>query len=46
MRFTRIFIFILLLTATIIGQTNKGGITGTVTDAKGAPIPGADCDGY
>ena len=41
MRFTRIFIFILLLTATIIGQTNKGGITGTVTDAKGAPIPGA-----
>ena len=41
MRLTKIFIFILLLAATIIGQTNKGGISGTVTDAKGAPIPGA-----
>ena len=41
MRLTKIFIFILLLSAVIIGQTNKGSITGTVTDQKGAAIPGA-----
>lgn len=41
MRLTRISIFILLLSLTIIGQTNKGGVTGIVTDAKGEPIAGA-----
>ncbi len=41
MRITRISIFVLLLSLTIIGQTNKGGITGTVTDSKGEPVAGA-----
>jgi hypothetical protein len=41
MRLTRISIFILLLSLTVIGQTNKGGITGTVTDSKGEPVAGA-----
>ncbi|MEP6900866.1 MAG: carboxypeptidase regulatory-like domain-containing protein [Actinomycetota bacterium] len=41
MRLARISIFILLLSLTIIGQTNKGGITGTVTDSKGEPVAGA-----
>jgi Carboxypeptidase regulatory-like domain len=41
MRFTRIIFFLLLLSLTIIGQTNKGGITGTVTDTKGEPVAGA-----
>src|SRR3982751_68141 len=44
MRFTRISVLILLLSLlslTIIGQTNKGGISGTVTDSKGSPIAGA-----
>jgi hypothetical protein len=29
------------MSLTIIGQTNKGGISGTVTDSKGSPIAGA-----
>jgi Carboxypeptidase regulatory-like domain len=41
MRLTRISIFLLLLSLTVIGQTNKGGITGTVTDSKGIPVAGA-----
>ena len=41
MRLTRISIFILLLSLTIIGQTNRGGISGTVTDASGSAVPGA-----
>ena len=41
MRLTKIFFFILLLSAVIIGQTNKGSITGTVTDQKGASVAGA-----
>lgn len=40
MRLTRISIFILLLSLTIIGQTNRGGISGTVTDPSGAAVPG------
>lgn len=39
MRFTLTLAFLLLLSATIIGQTNRGGINGTVTDANGAVIP-------
>ena len=41
MRLTKIFIFILFISAVIIGQTNKGSITGTVTDTRGSVIPGA-----
>jgi outer membrane receptor protein involved in Fe transport len=31
----------MLLLMPIIGQTNKGGITGTITDPKGLAVPGA-----
>ena len=41
MRSARILTLILLLTFAIIGQTNKGGISGTVTDTNGAVVPGA-----
>jgi hypothetical protein len=41
MRLIRVLIFILLLSLAIIGQTNKGGISGTVTDNSGAAVPGA-----
>jgi hypothetical protein len=41
MRLVRISSFLLLLSLTIIGQTNKGSITGTVTDPKGLAVPGA-----
>ena len=41
MRLVKISIFVLTLSLAIIGQTNKGGITGTVTDQKGLPVPGA-----
>ncbi len=41
MRLTLVFTAILLFSLSIIGQTNKGGISGAVTDAKGAPIAGA-----
>jgi outer membrane receptor protein involved in Fe transport len=41
MRLTRISIFILLFSLTIIGQTNRGGISGTVTDVSGSAVPGA-----
>ncbi len=41
MRLVQISIFILVLSLAIIGQTNRGGITGTVSDSKGAAVPGA-----
>lgn len=41
MRLVRILGFLVLLSLTIIGQTNKGGITGTVTDPNGMVVPGA-----
>jgi outer membrane receptor protein involved in Fe transport len=41
MRLTRISIFILLFSLTLIGQTNRGGISGTVTDISGGAVPGA-----
>lgn len=41
MRLVKILIFSVLLSLPIIGQTNKGGITGTVADPKGLAVPGA-----
>lgn len=41
MRLIQALLFSLLLSTIIIGQTNKGNISGTVTDAKGSVIPGA-----
>ncbi|MBS1792767.1 MAG: carboxypeptidase regulatory-like domain-containing protein [Acidobacteria bacterium] len=41
MKITRIILILLLAGLTVFGQTNKGGISGTVTDAAGAPIAGA-----
>jgi hypothetical protein len=41
MRFAQTLMFMLVLSFAIFGQTNKGGISGTVTDATGAVIPGA-----
>lgn len=41
MRLYRSLLFILFFTFAIIGQTNKGAISGTVSDAKGGVIPGA-----
>jgi hypothetical protein len=41
MRLTRILFLMLLLSLAVFGQTNRGGISGTVTDAAGAAIPGA-----
>jgi hypothetical protein len=41
MRAFQVLIFVLLSVAAICGQTNRGGINGTVTDASGALIAGA-----
>jgi hypothetical protein len=41
MKLTQALIFILLLSFAVFGQTNRGGISGTVTDSSGAAIPGA-----
>ena len=41
MRLTQITMLVLLLSLAVFGQTNKGGISGAVTDANGAAIPGA-----
>src|SRR5687768_14385735 len=41
MRLIKISVFILALSLAIIGQTNRGGISGTVTDSNGAVVPGA-----
>src|SRR5438445_9642842 len=41
MRLVQIWIFIMVLSLAIIGQTNKVVITGTVMDSKGAAVPGA-----
>lgn len=41
MRFVQISIFLMIFCLAVIGQTNKGGMTGTVTDPKGLPVPGA-----
>ncbi|MBX7175110.1 MAG: carboxypeptidase-like regulatory domain-containing protein, partial [Pyrinomonadaceae bacterium] len=36
-----ISILVFIYSLSVIGQTNRGGITGTVTDPKGGVIPGA-----
>ena len=41
MRLIKILIVLLFLGLSIIGQTNRGGISGTVTDSNGAIVPGA-----
>lgn len=41
MRLLRVSIFVLSCCLAIIGQTNRGGISGTVTDANGAVVPNA-----
>ncbi len=41
MRLLRISIVILSFCFVLIGQTNRGGISGTVTDSNGAIVPGA-----
>ncbi len=41
MRLTQITILMLLLSLAVFGQTNRGGISGTITDSTGAAIPGA-----
>lgn len=41
MRPIRIITVILLFAATVVAQTNRGGIAGTVTDQNGAAVPGA-----
>lgn len=41
MRSIQILISILVLSLAIIGQTNRGGISGTVTDSNGSVVPAA-----
>lgn len=41
MRYIQISISILVLSLAVIGQTNRGGISGTVTDSNGAVVPAA-----
>src|SRR6266487_87799 len=41
MRTIHILAIALFCSFAVIGQTNKGGISGTVTDANGAAVPGA-----
>ncbi|HNQ16047.1 MAG TPA: carboxypeptidase-like regulatory domain-containing protein, partial [Pyrinomonadaceae bacterium] len=41
MQLLRIPVLILLLGLVALGQTNRGGISGTVTDSNGAVVPGA-----
>ena len=41
MRSIKILAAVLLFTVTVIGQTNKGGISGTVSDFNGGAVPGA-----
>ena len=41
MRPMQIIAVVLLLAVAAAGQTNKGGIAGTVIDQNGAAIPGA-----
>ncbi|MFL6466764.1 MAG: carboxypeptidase-like regulatory domain-containing protein, partial [Pyrinomonadaceae bacterium] len=41
MRLAQISILTILLSLAVLGQTNKGSISGSVTDQKGAAVPGA-----
>ena len=40
MRALKIAAFVLFLSGFLIGQTNRGSVSGTVTDANGAIVPG------
>lgn len=41
MRLAQISVFVILANLIVIGQTNKGAITGSVSDPQGAAVPGA-----
>lgn len=41
MKLSVFFILLLTLSISMFGQTNRGGITGTITDSNGGTIPGA-----
>src|SRR4051812_121760 len=41
MRLVKILALFLLISSGIIGQTNRGGISGTVRDSSGAVVPNA-----
>jgi hypothetical protein len=41
MRIINIFVFVVLCVGAVLGQTNRGAISGTVVDQNGAAIPGA-----
>lgn len=41
MKLSRILFFILVLSVAAFSQTNRGGISGTITDSSGGAIPGA-----
>src|SRR5712692_11433932 len=41
MRLMRVIAVLFVCSVTLVGQTNKGGISGTVTDQNGALVPGA-----
>src|SRR3982750_2730857 len=41
MRIVQIFVFVLICVGVVLGQTNRGTITGTVLDQNGGAVPGA-----
>src|SRR6266446_8791075 len=41
MRLMRVIAVLFVCSVTLVGQTNKGGISGTVFDSNGAAVPGA-----
>lgn len=41
MRYIFSLVILLILSTVLVAQTNKGGLSGTVTDPKGATVPGA-----
>src|SRR5258708_12416718 len=41
MRLMRVIAVLFVCSVTLVGQTNKGGISGTVFDPNGAAVPGA-----
>src|SRR6185503_652026 len=41
MRIVKIFVFLIVCVSAVLGQTNRGGISGTVVDQNGGAVPGA-----
>ena len=41
MRLVQISLVIILFSLAVIGQTNRGGISGTISDKNGAVLPNA-----